>query len=578
MILLHICLLFMTLLFTPFLAISRFNARRDPADVLAASGILAVALILFAALTLHFSGLPINALTLSGIHGCFFAIAVLISISGNESRQSIFFLGPLKERQRLLLPALSAAVLVLILLPYTHFTGIDTYKWQDLATSVRIEQSLPWIIHPLSLFGFTPRAYPPAHPVLLATVQILGNLGVDGGFGVVSSFIALLGFCSATLMARRFLPPLTATLAGLLYCLSPVFIRYAHWGTGRGLFLAVFPALIATALPSDHPPKKYACYRRAALILCLSLLLLLTHKVALAGVPLLLASAWASRFIPVPRHKPLRFAVLILFSAFGAAIVSPALLPGVAGIAGGLLKTSVSRFAWMIPLALIGLAFQPRADEDTAEKQASRHLQNFLFIAALPALALTFERQMYGALYALPLITIAAVSGVKRITVLFSAKHRHLIFAFFLVLSIIAAITTVVVRSQIATSPELRRAAQFLEQHDPEGPFVVHSPGITRTRIQAYVSGCPRFKVRTGSASVVQWPELPRFTCYLQQDLDAGIQWLRRLLSLSDTETLWYGNVNREYYFIINGKGKKAPANGDLIYDQDRILIFQLNR
>ncbi len=471
------------------------------------------------------------------------------------------------------LQAVLAAGLVLIVLPYTHFTGIDTYKWQDLATSVRMEQSLPWIIHPLSLFGFTPRAYPPTHPVLLATVQILGNLGVEGGFGVVSAFITLLGFCSATVLARRFFAPRMARFTGLLFCLSPVFIRYAHWGTGRGLFLALSPALIASILPDAHPQKKTTCFRKAVLISWISLLLLLTHKIALVAVPLLLAIAWIYRFIPVPRHKALRFAFLLLFAALGAAIVSPALLPGTAGIAGGLLKTSISRFAWMIPFALLGLIFPQRNDENNTAALQESKMQDFLFIAALPALMLAFERQMYGALYALPFITIAAVYGIERTTALFPCRQRHRILGCFAVISLAAAITTVFIRSQIATSPELRRAAMFLEQHDPEGPFMVYAPGIARTRIQAYVSGCPRFNVKAGSASALQWPQIPPFNSNLRNNIDLWVRWLRSLLALSDTDVQWYGSADREYFFIIDDQGK-APEDATRIYEKDGISIW----
>ncbi len=573
MIFLHIVLLFIALLLTPLLLVRRFSCSRQPAEVLTATGMLAITLMLMAALGLHFSRIPINALTLSVVHGALLVGAVLISIPRGKTWQKAAFNGSPEERHEGVLPAILAAGLVLMVLPYTHFTGIDTYKWQDLATSVRMEQSLPWIIHPLSLFGFTPRAYPPAHPVLLATVQMLGNLGVDTGFGVVSAFITLLGFCSATVLARRFFSPRLASFTGLLFCLSPVFIRYAHWGTGRGLFLALFPAWIATCLPGAHSPGKTARYRKAALTFCLSLLLLLTHKIALVAVPLLLASAWAARFIPVPRHKTLRVTLLLLFAALGAAIVSPALFPGTAGIAGGLLKTSLSRFAWMIPLALIGMIFSCGNDERNAAARPQSKTHDFLFIAALPAVTLAFERQMYGALYALPFVTVFAVDGLDRMTARLTPSLRRYALVGIAILSCAAAGATVIMRSQAATPPELHNAALFLEAHDPEGPFRVHAPGMARTRIQAYVSGCPRFTVAAGTDTRVRWPGAPPRQPTLRATVDTWIVRLRSLLSIENTTTHWYGNPDRHYYFIIHGDGY-APDNATLIYDRGDVSIY----
>lgn len=557
---------------TPLLLTRRMTGgRTTPAERYSTAGILAVALALVVALVLHGAAIPITPDTLTLSHLALFAVALMSTRL--PPRNSVAY-----RPDRFTLAGL--ILLFFILFPYTRFTGIDTYKWQDLATSVRMEQSLPWIVHPLSLFGFTPRAYPPACPVLLATVQMAGRLGVDSGFAVVSFFIALLGVATSTQLAGRLFSPRLAIAAGLLYGFSPVFIRYSHWATGRGLFLAVFPALIAVLLPVEQTPSDSGggtarlpgILRKSVLIIGLAVLLLLTHKVALVAVPLTLLAALLAALMPRCWHLPasLRIGITLPFIAAALAIVTPTLLPGVAGLPCGVIRTGILRFVWMLPLALAGLWLPPPSEAGTVE----RGVRRMLFIAALPAVPLAFERQMYGALYALPFICLFAVDGLERLTASLSARLRRGIITGIALLTVLAAIATVVGRSQIACTPALYRAAMFLEAHDPQGPFMIHAPGMSRTRIQAYVSGCARFDVRPGARARLQWPALPPHPPTLRAAVDAWSSTLRGLFTLSDTTIDWYGSPQKNYYFIINGQGD-APANATCIYDRDGISIHE---
>jgi hypothetical protein len=565
MTILHIGLLCILLVLTPLLLAQRMGSSEDPYSLLGTTGILAVLLALSAAIGLHVLGIPITPATLAITHLSVFASTLLYT------RFSLHPSSSPRERSSFRPPLyllFTVCGLLLLLFPYTHFTGIDTYKWQDLATSVRMEQSLPWIVHPLSLFGFTPRAYPPAHPILLATVQMAGDLGVEGGFAVVSVFTAILGLATSTNLARRLLPPGTAMATGILYCYAPVFMRYAHWATGRGLFLAMFPAFIASLLPGV--PTRHDTSRRLVTATALALLLLLTHKVALVAVPLVLLSALAAPLLP--RHLPgsARIMITLPFLAAGAAIVTPALLPVPAGLPTGLLRTGVMRFAWMIPFAVAGL-WVPPAEPGAGPSPRTR---NMLLLGALPALTLAFERHMYGALYALPFICIFAADAVGRLTTVLSPRRRQILLSALAVATVAGAAATVVIRSRLAASPELHAAAMFLESYDPQGPFMIHAPGIARTRIQAYVSGCARFAIRPGHSARLQWSAPPPRQTSLRASINAWTPWLRGLLALSDTETSWYGDASRHYHFVINGQGS-APSEASLIYDRDGIRIFR---
>lgn len=564
---------------TPLLLARGIAPAARLAQRLSSAGILAVILCLATALGLHTARIPITPGSLLLTHLAVLAATLagtLILKSSRSAGQMVQYpnIRSLLSNYRLEISAF--CLLLLLLFPYTHFTGIDTYKWQDLATSVRMEQSLPWIVHPLSLFGFTPRSYPPAHPVLLATVQMTGGLGVEGGFAVVSFFTGLLGAATATTLARRLFPPRLAAAAGLLYCFAPVFVRYAHWSTGRGLFLAIFPALIAALLPDPDTPatpgfsRTAASLRRTAIIITLSLLLLMTHKVALVAVPLTLAAALFAALVTARIPAGLRIALSLPFLAAAAAMVTPALLPGPAGLPFGLMRTGVLRFAWMLPFAIAGLWLPPPADDGRRA-----YARRFLFFATLPALPLAFERQMYGALYALPFISMGAVDGLHWLgNALRPARLRRTLPAVAAILTLLAATATVIERSRLACPPALYRAALFLESHDPQGPFMIHAPGIARTRIQAYVSGCARFSVQPGADARLQRSELPPWhQPTLRTAVDAWAATLRGLFTLGDTDVAWYGNPLKHYYFVIHGQGT-APAGATRIYDRDHVAIY----
>jgi len=552
MIVLHGIMLLIALIATPLLIVLCASRRRDLAAVAAATGILSVVLASVAAITLHVTGIPITGQSLAVAHLVLFCLTAAVAVL----RRPALRLQLEPDERRWLLPGV--AMLLIIIFPYTYFTGIDTYKWQDLATSVRVEAALPWVVHPLSLLGFTPRSYPSAYPIELATIQILGNLGVDGGFFVASIFVALLGTASAYWLALRCFAPRIAIAFALFYAMSPVFIRYTHWATGRGLFLALFPAFLALLLARTR-------MRACSGALAVGALLCLSHKVGMVAAPLLILLAVLSALLPHRSNRTGIALCCVLPLLAAAAIVTPFALPFPAGQAAGLVRYSITRFAWMVPLAAVGL-LGPR---DFLGDRARR----LLFFGTLAAIPLAYERQMYGALFALPFVVLLAIQGILQLCQWWPAQTMA-IFRTAIALTLIGAVSTVVHRSRLATPGDLRKAALFLEQVDPRGPFQVIAPGRARTQVQAYVSGCPRICVTPSTNMTVRLPMPPPGKGSARESLNRWISYGRGLFDISELKTSWYGDHPTTYYFVTGDQGS-APAGALPIYNENGITIYR---
>ncbi|MBT7702510.1 MAG: hypothetical protein HN700_19650 [Verrucomicrobia bacterium] len=553
MILLHGIMLIVALIVTPMLLTLCASRRRDLAFVAATTGALAIALNITIAVVLHVTHTPITARSLASVYLVLACLTVAVTVL----RRPTLRIQMNADEQRLLFPGI--ALLLVVIFPYTHFTGIDTYKWQDLASSVRVDAALPWVVHPLSLLGFTPRSYPSAHPVQLATIQILGRLGVDGGFFVISVLTALLGTASAYALGLQFFKRKPAIAFALCYTMSPVFVRYAHWATGRGMFLALFPAFLALLLAKPGISTWLGIATSGAL-LCLS------HKVGLVAVPLFILLTVAARALP---RRSSRLA-LVVCSALpilaAAAIVTPSLLPFPVGQVGGLIRYGITRFAWVIPMAAIGLW----GSDNLLEARSWR----LLFPSILVAIPLAYERHMYGALLALPFMVLLGVQGIL-VFCQWRPSWTTLFWRSAVAFTLMGAIATVVHRSRIATPPALRKAALFLEQHDPRGPFQVIATGRTRTQVQAYVSGCPRICVNAGTNSVIRLKPPPPLRGGSTRDtLSHWVSYGRGFFDVSEVNASWYGENPKTYTIITDGQ-ETRPEGATQIYDELGISIYE---
>jgi hypothetical protein len=221
----------------------------------------------------------------------------------------------------------------------------------------------------------------------------------------------------------------------------------------------------------------------------------------------------------------------------------------------------LTRFGFLLPLALWGLATPP--------VPSAPYSVRGMLAAALALLPLSCVLDMYGAMLALPFIAFAAVIGFTQL----NTRWQNTATVLF-VLSVAVAFTIVINQAMCSPTKAEYRTALFLERFDPEGPFRIEAPERTRTFVQAYVSGCPRFSVDTKSTSGINLRPPPQLTGKPSIDAWLYINYLRGIIFLKGSDTDWYGNGNRLYTITVNGEGRPAPPGAQLIYTDGPLKLF----
>ncbi len=555
MILLHIGALMLALGLTPWLWARLLTPRQDAATTVAWWGPLMIALNVAVLVGLHLAGIPLTPDSLAMTH----AVAALVTTG-------VFLLffrrlsGVLPEPPpRPLL--FCAALFTLLVIPVSHIAGIDTYKWQDLAGNVAVEERIAWFIHPLSLFGFTPRSYSSAQPLTLASIEMLGHTGVDLGFYILSVASGLMGLAGAWLLGRHLFPShRQAAWFAFLYVFAPVFMRYNYWSTGRGFLLALLPLYLLVALKVLTPSPPLALLRRLALIpafLLLSLLLGLSHKAGIIATVLVPLAFIVSPVFALLRGRWVLLLAFIITLGGGLAISGEGPL--------GLGWRLITRFAWLLPLAIVGL-YQAKGKIQPAAR--------VMLAGGFATLLLSCTPDMYGALVALPFVAFMATLGISAFSPGQPLPLGHRAWEpAVAALTLVAALTIVINQSTDSPNRSVYRAARFLEQHDPRGPYRVEAPGKARAQIQAYVSGCPRFSVQTSPVMPVQVRRPPLWTGHPAKDARHWIDYLRTALGLSGAGTDWYGTGNKVYTVTLSRQAP-APPGMALLFTHGEVRVY----
>jgi hypothetical protein len=286
-------------------------------------------------------------------------------------------------------------------------------------------------------------------------------------------------------------------------------------------------------------------------LLFLSLLLALSHKAGLIGIILIPLLFLISPVFILIRDRWSLVLALLAVLAIGLMVAG--------GNPATLTYRLLTRFGWLLPLAILGLYSAP-GQFRTSPARA-------MLAAGFSTLALSCTTDMYGALLALPFITFIATTG-------FATLPERPFTPLIMVLTGLTALIIVVNQSLDSPDESVYRAAQFLEQHDPKGPYRIEAPGRTRPRMQAYVSGCPRFTVESATEAELAVARPPQWTGTLSIDTRHWIDYLRNMVALRGSSTDWYGGGNTVYYITVAGEGN-VPRDAKLLFTHGTVKVFE---
>ncbi len=551
------------LFITPFCLTRALAPRAGWATSLATTGALAVIINTLVPIGLHVGSLPITTGRLTVVHA---VLAVLAYASFRKRAGRL--LPATGSHDRLLL--ILTGVYALLILPLTALAGIDTYKWLDLAMSVQVERAIEWFVHPMSLLGFTGRSYPSAQPLVLGSIMTISGLGVEWSYYLMSLVSSVLGISAAYLLGRVCLDKRSTGLwVAFLYACSPVFTRYNHWATGRGLFLAIFPLFLlgitnlsAARVRATSRPALFAL-GNLTLVIVAALWLMLSHKTGLIAVPAILISLPLALLLPRRNARGL-VPVLGLMAVAGAIILSrPWGAPFPVGSLLGFMRAGATRFGWLLPLAAVGVLAAPGWLEHP-------HLRRFLpaSILVLPFFGLG---DMYGALIALIFVALAAAHGLQWLTYAWP-QYADWTRRITLIMVALGAVVIVAHRSLNATPRRVRDAAHFLNSYDPEGPLMLRAERW-RPEIQGYLTGCPRFEAeRVGPVSVrfIRPPSLRGTPTGVTR---AWIAYSRHMFNVSGVHVSLYGTHPRTYYVTVDSLAP-PPENTVQLYAEHGVKVY----
>jgi len=228
------------------------------------------------------------------------------------------------------------------------------------------------------------------------------------------------------------------------------------------------------------------------------------------------------------------------------------------------LRADATRFGWFAPAAVVGILGGNRWLGSPERRR--------LLPLGLAGFAMSHIGDMYGALIALAVVCVAATDGVEWIA---SRVPRHgtRVSTVALALTLTGALLIVGIRSVQATPRRIYAAAAFLEKHDPEGPFVIYAPGMARSQIQGYVSGCPRFDLVTQGPAEVRFLRPPALRGDPVHVVQRLISWLRHLIVVTGVHTRWYGETPRIYSVRVDEQGGR-PSSREPLFSDNGIEVF----
>lgn len=409
-----------------------------------------------------------------------------------------------------------------------HETGIDSFIFHGMATSLIARGMATWILTPLSYFGLYPLSEPSGSVFLIGSVHLTAGLTIELSILVVDIAVSILGTLGAFLLAREFSDSSRfALLFALVMSTSPEFVISLWWQVPtRIAFTALIPLLLWVMIRT----VKEHSMREVGLLLIIVMLMMSFHRLTVLVALLVLAYVATSILLQVLTILRLFAPRVFLRPSFrrnaswlslaGIAVVSGVFL-GVTGVlndysigevASGTslpvqvlnLSISLARSSGLLlPVGIIGVVV-------FARRRGRQFGYPFLILTVLAFIPTLFLRQ-YTGFYTIPITALfIAVGSEAMIARPRSARIRTATICV-VVLMVFATTTPIVAYDFSRTgsmSDQLYSFSLYSAQVKRQGSWVFND-GLLGAQVAA-VSGRP-FLPNGGATTSFQGPELLMF-------------------------------------------------------------------
>lgn len=408
-----------------------------------------------------------------------------------------------------------------------HESGVDSFVWHGMATSIKANGRALWVINPLSYFGLYPLSNPSGSPFLVAILSDLSGISVEGSVLLTDVMLAVPALLLAFVLGWYiFRDEMLAILLACIQSLAPVLLGSLAWQMPtRIVFTMLLPMLLWTLMRlAQHPSAKTAALAGITFVT-----MMMFHRLTVLAILVCVAFVLVGIYIVAFRTLRIKKPAFFLNSRFKRS--APFLALGILATAAavtifatdtlqqysegvvfsgssrltelGNLAVSLTRSAGLlIPLLLLGVA-------SMAFGRGKSFKEPFLLVAFLSFVPALFLRQ-YTGYYTVPFTSVFTALGLYVIVRMQTTTRRKTAV-------VGAAIAVLVVSSIVITDYNLDllptlsgntySAALYIHGYPRGG--VVANDGLLGAQVDA-ISGCPYLPVG-GATTPFQSPDILMF-------------------------------------------------------------------
>ncbi len=462
----------------------------------------------------------------------------------------------------------------------THESGVDSFVWHGLATSIASTGNALFVLNPLSYLGLYPLSHPSGSLFWSSGFSLASGLPLEWSIYVLNLVVALIGMLGGFMLAREFWDnDAFCLLVALLFSTAPEFVISLIWQMPtRIMFTALIPFFL-WALVRTHRTGmlRYLAIAVLALLLMMSFhrltvlmvivviayvltyLLLVTARVIRLRFPAFLLSPDWRRRVPYLALGVFFLIVVLVFLAtdvlqeysegrFGSGDAPPTQLLN--------LSVSLMRSAGLLlPLVLVGVV--------AVSRRRNKDLREPLILIILLCLIPTLLLRQYTGYYTIPFTSLFIGFGV--LAVLLRTRRKRLRMAAAAgVVTFLLASTVMIVDYDLSVgttlSPETYGTALYV--NDRVAGSILANDGLHGARLSA-IAGAAYLPVG-GATTPFQSPELLVFGFESPGDLNIVQVPLVELTVESDSPFVLVGvHAELDWALMYNHNVSEIPRAYD---------------